>query len=53
MQLSNLLTWMDGRAGAEDLLAKMLQDGALLKALAAAPKPESPSTESNKEQSNG
>jgi type VI secretion system protein ImpB len=52
-QLSNLLTWMDGRAGAEDLLAKMLQDGALLKALAAAPKPESPSTESNKEQSNG
>ncbi len=52
-QLSNLLTWMDGRSGAEDLLAKMLQDEALLKALAAAPKPENPSTEGNKEQSNG
>jgi type VI secretion system protein ImpB len=34
-QLSNLLSYMDGKSGAEDLLAKVLQDPALLKALAA------------------
>jgi type VI secretion system protein ImpB len=33
---------MDGRTGAEDLIAKTLQDPALLKALAAAPQAESP-----------
>lgn len=37
-QLSNLITYMDGRTGAEDLIAKTLQDPALLQALAAAPK---------------
>ncbi len=36
-QLSNLLTYMDGKTGAEDLIAKVLQDPALLKSLAAAP----------------
>jgi type VI secretion system protein ImpB len=36
-QLSNLITYMDGRTGAEDLIAKTLQDPALLQALAAAP----------------
>lgn len=40
-QLSNLITYMDGRTGAEDLVANMLKDPALLQALAAAPKPES------------
>jgi type VI secretion system protein ImpB len=40
-QLSNLVTYMDGRTGAEDLIAKLLKDPALLQALAAAPKPES------------
>ena len=40
-QLSNLLTYMDGKSGAEDLIAKVLQDPALLQSLAAAPKPES------------
>jgi type VI secretion system protein ImpB len=39
-QLSNLLTYMDGKSGAEDLIAKVLQDPALLQSLASAPKPE-------------
>ncbi len=39
-QLSNLITYMDGKAGAEDLIAKVLNDPALLKTLAAQPKPE-------------
>lgn len=37
-QLGNLVTYMDGKAGAENLIAKALNDPALLKALAAAPK---------------
>ncbi len=39
-QLSNLVTYMDGKSGAEDLIAKALNDPALLKALAAKAKPE-------------
>ncbi|PWC78333.1 type VI secretion system contractile sheath small subunit [Azospirillum sp. TSH64] len=38
-QLSNLLTYMDGKAGAEELIQKTLSDPALLKSLASAPKP--------------
>lgn len=38
-QLANLQTYMDGKAGAEGLVSKVLKDPALLKALAAAPKP--------------
>ena len=38
-QLSNLLTYMDGKSGAEDLITKVLQDPALLQTLAAAPHP--------------
>ncbi len=38
-QLSNLLTYMDGKSGAEDLITKVLNDPALLQSLAAAPKP--------------
>lgn len=38
-QLANLLTYMDGKAGAEDLIAKALKDPALLQSLASAPKP--------------
>jgi len=38
-QLSNLLTYMDGKGGAEELIAKVLKDPTLLQALAAAPKP--------------
>jgi type VI secretion system protein ImpB len=37
-ELNNLLSYMDGKTGAEDLLAKVLQDPTLLKTLAAAPK---------------
>jgi type VI secretion system protein ImpB len=37
-QLSNLMTYMDGKTGAEDLIAKVIQDPALLKTLADAPK---------------
>ena len=38
-QLSNLMTYMDGKTGAEELVAKLLQDPALMASLAAAPKP--------------
>ena len=34
-QLANLITYMDGKAGAEELIAKVLNDPALLKTLAA------------------
>jgi type VI secretion system protein ImpB len=44
-QLSNLLTYMDGKTGAEELIAKLLADPALLQALGSAPKPAA--TESN------
>lgn len=40
-QLSNLLTYMDGKSGAEELIGKVLTDPALLQTLAAQPKPES------------
>jgi type VI secretion system protein ImpB len=39
-QLANLLTYMDGKTGAEDLIQKVLQDPELLKSLGQAPKPE-------------
>jgi type VI secretion system protein ImpB len=38
-QLANLLTYMDGKSGAEELIGKVLNDPALLQTLAAAPKP--------------
>lgn len=38
-QLANLLTYMDGKSGAEELIAKVLKDPTLLQSLAAAPKP--------------
>lgn len=38
-QLSNLVTYMDGKGGAEELLAKVLEDPALLQSLAATAKP--------------
>jgi type VI secretion system protein ImpB len=38
-QLSNLITYMDGKTGAETLIAQVLNDPTLLKTLAAAPKP--------------
>lgn len=38
-QLSNLITYMDGKSGAEQLMSKVLADPALLGSLAAAKKP--------------
>lgn len=38
-QLANLVTYMDGKGGAEELVAKILQDPALLQSLSATPKP--------------
>ena len=38
-QLSNLITYMDGKSGAEELIGNILKDPALLQALASAPKP--------------
>jgi len=39
-QLANLQTYMDGKAGAENLVMKVLKDKTLLNTLASAPKPE-------------
>jgi type VI secretion system protein ImpB len=39
-QLSNLLTYMDGKVGAEELIARLLKEPALMQALTSAPKPE-------------
>jgi type VI secretion system protein ImpB len=38
-QLANLLTYMDGKTGAEDLIAKVLNDPALLNTISASAKP--------------
>ncbi len=39
-QLANLLTYMDGKSGAEELIAKALKDPALLQALSSKAKPD-------------
>ena len=39
-QLANLVTYMDGKTGAEELIGKVIKDEALLKSLADARKPE-------------
>ena len=39
-QLSNLITYMDGKTGAEDLIAKVLADPALLASLTSEAKPQ-------------
>jgi type VI secretion system protein ImpB len=41
-QLNNLLTYMDGKTGAEELIGKVLGDPTLLKALAATPQQTKP-----------
>jgi len=38
-QLANLVTYMDGKSGAEELIGNVMRDRALLQTLAAAPKP--------------
>ena len=39
-QLANLMTYMDGKTGAEELIAKLLAEPALMQALTTAPKPQ-------------
>jgi type VI secretion system protein ImpB len=39
-QLANLMTYMDGKTGAENLITRLLQDPELLQALTSEPKPE-------------
>jgi type VI secretion system protein ImpB len=38
-QLSNLITYMDGKTGAEELITKLINDPALLQTLASSAKP--------------
>jgi type VI secretion system protein ImpB len=38
-QLANLVTYMDGKTGAEELIARLLSDPALMKSMASTPKP--------------
>lgn len=44
-QLSNLMTYMDGKTGAEELIGKVIQDSALLQTLAAKAAPETGDTD--------
>jgi type VI secretion system protein ImpB len=39
-QLANLITYMDGKGGAEELVARLLNDPALMKALSSTRKPD-------------
>ena len=41
-QLANLVTYMDGKGGAEELIGKLMSDPALLSSLAATAKPAEP-----------
>jgi type VI secretion system protein ImpB len=41
-QLANLITYMDGKGGAEELIGKLLNDPTLLQAVSSSPKPEEP-----------
>ena len=45
-QLANLLTYMDGKSGAEELIAKVMNDSSLLQSLTAAPNPETAAPQS-------
>jgi type VI secretion system protein ImpB len=38
-QLANLMTYMDGKTGAEELIARLLAEPALMQSLTSAPKP--------------
>ena len=49
MQLSNLVTYMDGKEGAEDLINKVMADPALLKTLSSEPNPDAGKPEDKKE----
>jgi type VI secretion system protein ImpB len=44
-QLANLITYMDGKTGAEELIAKVLSDKGLMSSLASAPNPDAKTSE--------
>lgn len=50
-ELSNLITYMDGKGGAEKKIAELLKDEALLKSLASTPKPQQPEAEVSESES--
>jgi type VI secretion system protein ImpB len=53
-QLSNLMGYMDGKSGAEELIGKLLNDPALLQALGSTPKQtDEGAAEGNEEKSDG
>ena len=54
-QLSSLVSYMDGKSGAEELIGRALKDPALLQALMSAPKPaaQAGAAESKEETGNG
>jgi type VI secretion system protein ImpB len=43
-QLANLITYMDGKTGAEELVSQLLQDPTLLKTLASSKNPDEPTS---------
>jgi type VI secretion system protein ImpB len=49
-QLSNLMGYMDGKSGAEELIGKLLKDPAMLQALGSMPKQEEPAAEGDGEE---
>ncbi|MBR0564802.1 type VI secretion system contractile sheath small subunit [Azoarcus sp. L1K30] len=49
-ELNNLLSYMDGKSGAENLLAEVLRDPTLLKALAGLPRANPPAPQDDKDQ---
>ncbi len=48
-ELSNLMTYMDGKPGAEDLMAKVMSDPALMQSLAAQAAPSDEADSEDKE----
>lgn len=48
-QLNNLVTYMDGKTGAEELIASAIKDPSLLQSLVAAPKPDDGSNEGSED----
>ena len=52
-ELSNLLTYMDGKGGAEELIAKAIKDPTLLQSLTSASKPAGGDAEASSEEGEG
>lgn len=48
-ELNNLLSYMDGKVGAEELIAKVLNDPSLMKTLASTPNPNNSTKDTNQE----